>query len=428
MDFDEQKPTWDSLTKELGIEPAPEAFQRHQPPPQDLPAAAPQADAGEVEEPPTSPPGNWKDLAEDLGVAVDPEHFAGAPESDTPAEPELPEPVTLPAPIFSSDSVATVQHASAAEAHHVANSEDTQQAFAEYSDVGDSPSPPTAALPRDAGADDTLACSSPPDEAATGEAPATDAVLPEPTEEGLEDKDKNILDKTSDVARSAFDALFSIGASAWGSAVRESPEQGSPFEGEPRELFAEDKDQGDVSADISGTEADGTDLEEGAVEMSAAEERRPRRRRRRGGRRRKATGDSARSDETATDVTSAFEDGAESVAEEADEKRTRPRRSRRRSRGAAEPRAAARSPQDPQDSLDPVTDSEDVIDASTAEVGEGKRRTSHRNLPTWSDAIGVIVDANLELHKTSSSRSGGSRGRGGRGRGGRQRGSGGQKK
>ena len=67
-----------------------------------------------------------------------------------------------------------------------------------------------------------------------------------------------------------------------------------------------------------------------------------------------------------------------------------------------------------------VGDEDDSDDED--QVGEdGSSRTSHRNLPTWSDAIGILVDSNLVLHSKSPGRSSSSRGQGGRGRGGRGR-------
>jgi hypothetical protein len=57
----------------------------------------------------------------------------------------------------------------------------------------------------------------------------------------------------------------------------------------------------------------------------------------------------------------------------------------------------------------------------------GAVRSSHKNIPTWADAIGVLVETNMQSRKNSpqrpsSGRERGGRGRG-RGRGGRGRGS-----
>jgi hypothetical protein len=45
----------------------------------------------------------------------------------------------------------------------------------------------------------------------------------------------------------------------------------------------------------------------------------------------------------------------------------------------------------------------------------------HRGIPTWQEAVGLVVGANMEARAKNPSGSRGGRGRGGRGRGGRGR-------
>ena len=69
---------------------------------------------------------------------------------------------------------------------------------------------------------------------------------------------------------------------------------------------------------------------------------------------------------------------------------------------------------------------EQVREGEAAPDGERPtRRQRHRNIPTWSEAIGMIVDSNLEQRAKSPAKQQSSRGRGGRG--GRRRGGGGKK-
>jgi hypothetical protein len=131
---------------------------------------------------------------------------------------------------------------------------------------------------------------------------------------------------------------------------------------------------------------------ESEQEPGAEEGAKPKRRRRRRGRRR---GSAARTEEP------------ETVEEEAAE--------------AVEESVEAFS--SPGDSLDNVSDDEEEDDGDDEQGGS--RTPKHRSVPSWGDAIGVVVDANIaarsERKKFGNRSSGG--GSGGRGRrGGRRRG------
>jgi hypothetical protein len=125
-------------------------------------------------------------------------------------------------------------------------------------------------------------------------------------------------------------------------------------------------------------------------------------------------------------------DESSEAAEELPQKRSKRRRRRRSSRkktgkeevasrGAefAEPVAS-----EPEDDLDTDDFDEDVDDEDVASVPEGRkrdRRMLHRGIPTWKDAVDVVISANLEARAKRPDRGSGARGRGGRNRSGRER-------
>ncbi len=74
-------------------------------------------------------------------------------------------------------------------------------------------------------------------------------------------------------------------------------------------------------------------------------------------------------------------------------------------------------------SEDPLTDQQDRGEEgdSDSQRGNPTKRPSHRNIPTWEEAMGVIVDSNLESRKNSPTPAGRSSSSRSRGRGGRRR-------
>ena len=435
------KTTWDSLAKDLGVEPTPEAFERHQPSDVELSLTA-----GPEVEPPQTAPSDWKVIAGDLGVDIEPDSSVPASKqadvSEGSAAIERPAvPATETGPSGAEDSLLRsgevdlgpmkgLQDESAAAESRESSTSDDLANSADASDPGDSP-------------DST-----------------PDSANDNPVAE------KNLLGMTGDAARSAFDALFSIGASAWGSAIRENPLSGEPRELESSEDTSENESSvGDLRPDdalapgdgpagrgvegVAGVEGDpgaaapaGND-ESGEGQSPTAKRKRPRRRR--GGRRSRRDGGTPGERAAAGQGSQADEllDGKEGFSEETggSEGAKRPRRRRGRRRPRAEG-AEQKTPRQPKsESVGSLADGLDLDDLGADEanysgaapredasaMGEEsgstvKSRTSHRNLPTWSDAIGVIVDANLELHSKSPRRPDSSRSRGGRSRGGRSRG------
>jgi len=159
-----------------------------------------------------------------------------------------------------------------------------------------------------------------------------------------------------------------------------------------------------------------------------------RRRRRRGSGSKESTGDGRTStadkaDRELTGDEPAAESTEESGAAESDvpqteggEEAAKPRRRRRRRRGAkpesgeVEPKAEkvgseARGAED--ETTTPSTG--ETSDAT--ESSDSTPRAKHRKIPTWDEAIGVLVDTNLESRNKPSSSRGSSRGQRRRGRG-----------
>ncbi len=159
----------------------------------------------------------------------------------------------------------------------------------------------------------------------------------------------------------------------------------------------------EVEGDLETAEA----LFESPDEMDEREvaERRQRRRRRRGRRGRSETPKDSEGDQPAVEPT---EERSRTRSERTEEDRegAPPRRRRRRRRSSSDDAGKPRS-----DSTDRAT-SED--DADELELDEGTSR-KHRNIPTWEEVIGCVIESNV------NSRSRAPRGDGRRRRGGGRR-------
>jgi hypothetical protein len=235
---------------------------------------------------------------------------------------------------------------------------------------------------------------------------------------------------SGEAARSAFDALFSADAVNWGSAFvspRTNVESSFLFTEGEEAVFSEDIPDASEGSDVEGEEGDN-------------KERRPRRRRRGGrGRGRKSerseTGEEGAIEETTLDDDAIIIGEGEDAAGESEEGEatTEKRRRRRRPRGGrtrrdeegeatgeadesqVRRRIAAHVGEEEDDEDD---DTDDDLDAEDGDSEEGGR-ASHRNLPTWNDAIGVIVEGNLAQRSKAPAKQQGAPARG-RGRGGRR--------
>ncbi|MFP6665709.1 MAG: hypothetical protein VB876_00250 [Pirellulales bacterium] len=116
-------------------------------------------------------------------------------------------------------------------------------------------------------------------------------------------------------------------------------------------------------------------------------------------------------------------DAADAEPEEQEGDRKRRKRRRRGRRGSRrDGEAATDDGGDESESAD--NDDEPAVESCDDEsqsdnADSGERKTGHRNIPTWEEAVGMVIAPNLDARgKDSKSTSGGKgRGRGGRGRG-----------
>ena len=376
MNDNDQTSPWESLADELGSQPAPGADQRHQPEPVELPSASVSPDV----EPPRAQPGDWNQLADSLGLP--PSDPAVHPEPE--AQQNLAESPPSPTEVDQQEATSpeTPQHESISPTEHKQPLEDLLPLPNEIGEV----------------LEEAIDEIEQHDEDATpvGEESVNRVEEEDPGESSASRKE-------GDAARTAFDALFSEGSAAWGSAMIDSPspeENPLGFKPRPHSEFDTEDDQSEESPES-------TPLESDSEEEEQTTKRKRSRRRRRGGRKKGETAGDAEMEG----------DGEEDLAEET---------ARRSSRGRRRRRAGSDKPTGDEKTSAPQMESNpDAMDAEVGESGSdstgkssSRSRPSHRNLPTWSEAIGVIVDANLQLHAKSPNKSQSSRGRG---RGGRRR-------
>ncbi len=411
--MDEEKKTnaWDSLLEDLGAEPDSKAFERHQPPAQEIQPTAEWSEAESATPEPKASAGDWNSLAESLGLEVDESTLDSPPVnsgSDEPptsrqsrSEKTYDKTYEEPGAAFQQDAP-TEEHL----ADDVSFEEDSTVAFPSKAAQGESrsqdeagssedlpplPTPMDQALSETAW-DDTEASSGEEsgDETSGDGENATTADADHTEGQGI----------TGEAARSAFDALFSEGATGWGSAFLPTPK---------REETARGSKQagGDELKEVFSESTNAPEAKAGGEEDGEPPKRKRSRRRRRGGKGRKAAGERKlenRPDDGQTSETQS--ELSETHSEQAKQQRTRTR---------SQPTES-----DKDDDDDLLLDGEAGDGERSAGSGRGRQR--HRNIPAWSEAIGMIVDANLEQRAKSPSKPQSSRSRGGRGRGGRNRG------
>lgn len=369
--MDEKKPVsaWDDLVEELGVEADPHALERRQPKPTDLPSVSRSSTPDKPPQAPKAKPGDWNALAGSLGVEV----------------------------------------------------------------------PPPAAVPKGRDPDEELEAAQEKQGEPVDELPELrsefDKALVESTgDSDLEDASDLEGGMSGEAARTAFDALFAETASEWALPTSAGNVLDTPLE------FSQFTEEGAASDEID------SDIAEEEPTTGRPKRRRPRRRRRgRGGRSGevdKAKDEQQVSDDGELDEVDE-EDREESTDAETskDEKprRRRPRRRKRRGEGEERVRREkAPLAEDEDEDADEVEDDaasvqqngpfdlddddeddedEDIVDNGADDSGSSRQRANHRNLPTWSDAIGVIVDANLQQRSKSPSKPSSPRGRGRGGRG-----------
>lgn len=179
---------------------------------------------------------------------------------------------------------------------------------------------------------------------------------------------------------------------------------------EEPEAEEEAADSDEADAEPADAEAANRDSEEGDEDGARRRGRRRRGRRRGRGRGKSTSSEAAEESDDATEEPSDDDEQlSEAVESDGEQERSgRKRRSRRR-----------RKPVD-SDVADVETD--DLDDEAEEGDSSPRRAPSHKNIPSWLDAIGVVVDSNIAA-RSERKRSSRSNGRGGRGSGrGRSRG------
>jgi len=371
--MDEKKPesAWDELVEDLGVEADPAATQRQQPQSTDLPSAQRSPEA----EPPRSQPSDWNALAGSLGLEVTPP--SPAPSDAQPRQDESP----------------------------------TKEPVAQEVELRDEP-PEAADDTEGVSFDDLPELRSEFDKElieASGDADLEDS-------EDSEDADGLDSGISGEAARTAFDSLFAEATSDW-----ELPSSADNILDTPLE-FSHTEDEPSLEA----PEADPATSDKEATERP--KRRRSRRGRRgRGGRSAEKKSEDASStpeDTEATSLDATVESTQEESSDSEDAKSEKPRRRRSRRRGRR--KASAVEGESPVENESPSSQpaaelNSDEEDEESDIRPSSRQRSSHRNLPTWSEAIGGIVDANLELRSKSPNKSTSSRGRGRGGRGRRKK-------
>ena len=412
MDDKESKTPWDELAQELGADPSSDAFERSQPPAVEIPAAEDSSTEEEHVEAFQQAPSDWGALADSLGLEV--------PEPEEPVDEPVEEAVEVVAESLPQESATLSESEEASD-----SDDDEKESFDAGFGIG---------IGDDFGSDidedvseQAISDSLPPlpdevDEIMSEggwqaeQDPLDDSELVEDSDlvedselvddsEIVEDSEIDNSDSgdeagmTGEAARNAFDALFT----ASGSAVALPPSEPS----QERRSF--DFEEADESLDPMKKAEDS----EGEEEERPKRKRSRRRRRGRGGRKKEAeqtTSEEKTLAEDASDEGGQGEDSEKDSSE--DEEKPRRRRSRRRSRRSS----SSEDKVSRTDSDEPELSDEEILSGSRG--GSGRDRTGHRNMPTWEEALSVIVDANVENHSKAPSKPSSPRGRG---RGGRRK-------
>ena len=217
-------------------------------------------------------------------------------------------------------------------------------------------------------------------------------------------------------------------------------------------------EEADFIADVVETEGLETDVDAADPDKQPAEKKPGRRRRRRPRGRKSSDSQTDVPSEPATDdqddavaivegegedtlETSLVADETESASSDSEEPPTKIKRRRRRRRGSGRKTTPTSEDDQPAEKESPESDDEAEVQSDDPPKRRGRRKTSgdeepedgqeeeksdkaakssHRAIPSWAEAIDVVISANVENHKKSSP-GGGSRSRGGRKRGGREK-------
>ena len=425
---------WDALIGDLGVEVNPEALERKQPASKDLPTV--HVERSEAA-PPQAAPSDWGGLASSLGLEVPPEEPPRKQETVVRKSVE-PAPVEKPREERARKERRREDKPREGRQRESRGRDDRERG--ERQQGAKSRSDRQRGEQRKGGQDETDARKSDRDRDRRREKPVeiqNDIQF----DEVLEDDDDEMISEVTvdsetaevpppepekprisgEAARSAFDALFSAEAVNWGSAFvspRTNVESSFLFTEGEEAVFTEDiPDKTEVDED--------SDVEEEPT-------KRPRRRRRGGrGRGRGRQEELTKAAEGDDDSTIESDEADESLAEEVEtgeasegdeikpEKRRRRRRGRRRGRRDEEGDGGTEEGDDSRvrRRIASHVGSDDDSDGEDEDDSGEEGRAGHRNLPTWNDAIGVIVDGNLAQRSKAPVKQQNqprSRGRGGR--------------
>jgi len=173
-----------------------------------------------------------------------------------------------------------------------------------------------------------------------------------------------------------------------------------------------------VAIDLGEEDAEEADRSSGDEEPARGRSKRRRRRRPRTGERQFAPEDADAASSDAVEVTDETGEEDEAAAPASDEKRRSKRRRPRRRRQKSDPSDAKASPKvDVEDGGNGEADSEDDDDVDdTRDGADGDAfgdKAGHRSIPVWQEAIGVIIERNLES-RAKKPDGGGQQKRGGR--------------
>jgi ribonuclease E len=421
---DPEKPShWDFLAEDLGARTPPE------PAPEPEAADGDEADStpavkrrSEPRKPPKPPANHWQSVASEFGLEV-------AEQPDTPEQPEAPEQPETPE-----------------QPEHAAQPEAPQQAEPVDMDTAGGPDELTAE-PVAGEAEEAAAWPGP----ALSESESQSADEPPATPEELSPRELAQRAATLEFGFGVIDAEDTRDQSfieeAEDAVADESEGQSDADSDEVAETAGEaDEDfAGDAAAGRVSLEEEFETAEERTSEAAETEKKKPRRRRRGGRRRRKPeTGEDGRADEAEpsehaavaeVDVAGDEQDDlsagpAKASSEEAPREREGRRRAKRR-RPSKDAAAAADQPDAAQDDEAAVAggsgetvaseerrsqDRRDRGESGDESAEEESGRPSHRKIPSWSEAVDLLVSRNMKARSRSSEGKGRRRGRGGKGR------------
>jgi len=213
--------------------------------------------------------------------------------------------------------------------------------------------------------------------------------------------------------------------------------RGRPGSDKPSDSADDTPRDSSEAADIVEPDRLESEVDRGVAQDSTAKKRGSRRRRPRRSRSKTSskeaeTAEQSVLEEAEEEIGETFEPDSNGTTADGDEKEAPSDERRRRRRRRRRPAKKTESAEPTNDAAEPVRQPSDAdADNRSHRTSDDDRderksrptRAGHKNIPTWHEAINMIVETNIELHKSQPARSGSGSQRGrGRGRGGRPRG------